>query len=177
MTANVEQVTDTEAPDDWKKRRRARTGTGLHFVAARWTIPALLIAYLFQGDVSGWPFVPRLALLVGLMAAIIAVECAFENARTWRTVQITGAVSVLVIGAIFGLAMFDTLRAQEFNQRRCLSIEKDMLSARPRRNDSHDLFSALGCKPQSLMRPYAPPTDREKRAGHPLPSGGYPMPE
>lgn len=62
------------------------------------------------------------------------------------------------------------------NDARCLSIQRDMLSAHARRADDPDLFSALGCVPEGEGSVYAPPTDRERRAGHPLPWGGYPPP-
>lgn len=42
------------------------------------------------------------------------------------------------------------------NDRRCLAIQRDMLSARPRRSDSPDLFQALGCRPQGEGSVYAP---------------------
>lgn len=42
------------------------------------------------------------------------------------------------------------------NERRCLAIQLDMLSARPRRADSPDLFQALGCRPQGDGSVYAP---------------------
>jgi len=43
------------------------------------------------------------------------------------------------------------------NERRCLAIQRDMLSARPRRADGPDLFQALGCRPQGEGGVYAPP--------------------
>jgi hypothetical protein len=42
------------------------------------------------------------------------------------------------------------------NDRRCLAIQRDMLSARPRRSDDPDLFQALGCRPQGGGSVYAP---------------------
>ncbi|WP_235516878.1 hypothetical protein [Sphingomonas sp. Leaf28] len=43
------------------------------------------------------------------------------------------------------------------NDRRCLAIQHDMLSASPRRSDSADLFQALGCRPQGEGSVFAKP--------------------
>lgn len=43
------------------------------------------------------------------------------------------------------------------NDRRCMAIQLDMLSARPRRADGPDLFQALGCRPQGEGSVYAVP--------------------
>jgi hypothetical protein len=43
------------------------------------------------------------------------------------------------------------------NGRRCIAIQRDMLSAMPRRADGPDLFRALGCRPQGEGNVYAAP--------------------
>ena len=43
------------------------------------------------------------------------------------------------------------------NDARCLAIQNDMLSARPRRSDGPDLFQALQCRPQGEGSVYAQP--------------------
>jgi len=43
------------------------------------------------------------------------------------------------------------------NVRRCAAIQQDMLAARPRRDDSAELFQALGCRPQGDGDVFAPP--------------------
>jgi hypothetical protein len=43
------------------------------------------------------------------------------------------------------------------NVRRCAAIQQDMLAARPRRDDSAELFQALGCRPQGDGNVFAPP--------------------
>ncbi len=52
-------------------------------------------------------------------------------------------------------------RAARSNARRCLAIQRDMLSARPRRSDGADLFQALGCRPQGVGSVYAPLKDNK----------------
>lgn len=59
------------------------------------------------------------------------------------------------------------------NDRRCIAIQRDMLSAHRRIEDGPDVFQALGCRPQGTGVIRVKPTDRELKAGHPLPSGGY----
>lgn len=58
------------------------------------------------------------------------------------------------------------------NDRRCLAIQRDMLSAQPRRADGPDLFQSLGCRPQGGGSVFAEPTRLEGAAGHALPGGG-----
>lgn len=70
----------------------------------------------------------------------------------------------------------DAINDVRANDKRCAAVQMDMLSAHPRRADSPDLFQALGCRPQGQGGVSAPPTDRERRAGHPLSWGGYPPP-
>jgi hypothetical protein len=64
----------------------------------------------------------------------------------------------LLIFAIFAslisfLMLQDTLRWTEkssrANDKRCLLIERDMLSPKPTRNDGPELFQAFKCRPQS----------------------------
>lgn len=69
---------------------------------------------------------------------------------------------------------FPMIDQSAVNDARCLAIQEDMLSARPRKANGPELFQALGCAPTGDdPRIFAPPTDREMRAGRPLPFGGY----
>lgn len=61
---------------------------------------------------------------------------------------VSGAIMACV-GVFFlavGAARADT--ASIANDQRCLTIQNDMLSAKPQRSDGPDLFQALGCRPQ-----------------------------
>lgn len=56
------------------------------------------------------------------------------------------------------------------NQKRCASIQGDMLSVTPRRSDGPDLFQALGCRPQGsedvhFPAPVAAPSQRGQLGG------------
>ncbi|KQS48251.1 hypothetical protein ASG20_14195 [Sphingomonas sp. Leaf198] len=70
-------------------------------------------------------------------------------------------VAVRAVVGSFGvfLLMFSFSQAEDeswANDRRCLAIQRDMLSANPRRDDGPDLFQALGCRPQGEGSVYAP---------------------
>ncbi len=64
------------------------------------------------------------------------------------------ALASFLLGCAFGYSGFKIDRA---NEMRCLAIQRDMLSAQPRRSDGPDLFQALGCKPQGEGSVYATP--------------------
>lgn len=69
----------------------------------------------------------------------------------------------LLVTIAFGSMFVDRLQktvkpaaiSVEANQRRCLAIQKDMLSSSPLRSDGPDLFQALGCRPQGEGSVYA----------------------
>lgn len=48
------------------------------------------------------------------------------------------------------------------NDQRCLTIQRDMLSAKPQRSDGPDLFQALGCRPQGEGGVAALPSSRSQ---------------
>lgn len=146
---------------------------------ARWTglgIAAAVLAFFSSAEIAAADPV-RLASIGLFIAIAIAVDHhAATNPgdkylRIWH-----GVTLVSFIGGAFILQM--TAREAEAtlsaNKARCLAIQRDMLSAHPRRSDGPDLFQALGCRPQGEGGVSAAPTDRERKAGHPLPSGGYP---
>lgn len=79
-----------------------------------------------------------------------------------------GALAGLGLAILFYLG--DTgMTASKANDKRCLAIQRDMLSAQPRRDDGPDLFQALGCRPQGegsiyakLRTPALPHQDRTR---------------
>lgn len=92
--------------------------------------------------------------------------------------RIAFALSSLVFLAFGGLTLLfaapPMLAASSANDERCRAIQEDMLSAHPRKPDGPELFQALGCAPTGFdRRVFAPPTDRELKAGKSLPFGGY----
>jgi hypothetical protein len=78
-----------------------------------------------------------------------------------------GALMLAVLAGFASLACFvlgvTELQAERApiasaNDKRCLAIQRDMLSARPRHADNPAIFGALGCRPQStaggsMLRP------------------------
>ena len=67
------------------------------------------------------------------------------------------------VAFVFLMNRLDASEAEsQINDRRCLAIQKDMLSARPRRLDAPDLFQALGCRPQGEGSVYASPAGRSR---------------
>lgn len=100
----------------------------------------------------------------------------------WATVDVKAEWAGWIGGAFFlvGAAMLfragdQATTLSKANDRRCLTIQQDMLSAHPRLPNGHDIFQALGCQPQGTEDQIrVPPTDRERLAQRPLPWGGYP---
>jgi hypothetical protein len=82
-----------------------------------------------------------------LAAASIVWGLRAYHSRSW-------AEGILAAGgAAFGFwllasALTTATTNSTLNDRRCLALQRDMLSARPRRADGPDLFAALGCRPQ-----------------------------
>ena len=71
-----------------------------------------------------------------------------------------GAMAVTGMALLFYLGDAG-ITASKANDKRCLAIQRDMLSAQPRREDGPDLFQALGCRPQGqgsvFAKPESPP--------------------
>lgn len=65
-------------------------------------------------------------------------------------------------------------RASRANDKRCLALQRDMLSEHPLRSDDPDLFQALGCRPQGEGSVYAPASESMIAVHHWLPWGGLP---
>lgn len=93
------------------------------------------------------------------------------DGKFWFGLGVLIGACGLILGFYTSLIALDGAHA---NAKRCLAIQRDMLSAHPRRSDDPDLFQALGCAPSGEGSVSAAPTDREKKAGRPLPWGGYP---
>lgn len=80
----------------------------------------------------------------------------------WLVIPILCAIMsgiLAIAGVIVAYASFEP--SGRANDRRCLAIQRDMLSAEPRRDDGPDLFQALGCRPQGEGSVYASPVARK----------------
>jgi len=85
----------------------------------------------------------------------------------WVSISAVIISAVALIGTIVPL-----LGRSSDNDRRCLAIQRDMLSAQPRRNDGPDLFQALGCRPQGGGSVFAKPAHVGQKAISTSPNGG-----
>ena len=73
--------------------------------------------------------------------------------RLARFIGLASIVSMTIGAVVTGL---DEPPADAAAQRRCLAIQRDMLSAYPQKKDGAELFQAFGCRPQgegSVMVP------------------------
>jgi hypothetical protein len=110
--------------------------------------------------------------LVALMAAdlgaghddLAPVRTSFEERSTaqvrWRSAQLW----CLFAGALLYLAASVAAARQLTDSaadRRCLAIQRDMLSAHPRKPDGPAIFQAFGCRPQGEGSVMVAPTKRE----------------
>jgi hypothetical protein len=93
----------------------------------------------------------------------------FGEVEDWQPEFLTGsdvwhagvAMLLSIASAGWGFTIASrAIDASAANDHRCLAIQHDMLSARPRRADSPDLFQALGCRPQGEGSVYALPRSR-----------------
>jgi hypothetical protein len=129
-------------------------------VAAAFGIPALIAAFVFQPAVAILNEGQRVRLWVLLIVVMAALGLALSYPidRWLRAVIVAAACYFLAIGWTW-IAHPNVVTAAA-NDRRCLAIQGDMLSARPRRSDGPDLFQALGCRPQGEGNVFAPPPKR-----------------
>ncbi len=114
-------------------------------------------------------------------AALWSAACILTlmTASNQRKLHIVGSQALLGFAGTVALmvAFADASTELKANDKRCLAIQRDMLSAHPRISDGPGKFQALGCRPQGTdTRIFVPPTDRERAAGKALPHGGYPPP-
>lgn len=147
---------------------------GFKALSAMFAVPTLLIAYWIQPDVATLSPTDR-----GIMVCT-SFSAAFIFAATWEfTEGFKSYMLGVLASAIIGVGSYyyvsaGPIASYKANVRRCLAIQRDMLSAHRRLSDGPEVFQALGCRPQGDGIIRVPATDREKRVGHALPNGGYP---
>lgn len=133
---------------------KAAASSGAGFVAA-----AALLAYILQPYVR---FLPSNTAIGGVVLAISLVG--YHAAAANKDFDKVAARAVVGGLGVF-LLMLSFFQAEDeswANDRRCLAIQRDMLSAQPRRHDGPDLFQALGCRPQGEGSVYAAPVGRKR---------------
>lgn len=163
----------SDSPDD----RRERQDRFQH----RWWGygTGLLVAYALSAPLIRYADPEALQIVGFLIAGVIFCGHAAmtdQPSNFTRALLIAALLAAASVAWVAADMLNHAARANRANDARCLAIQNDMLSAHPRRADSPDLYQALGCRPQGSAGVSAPPTDREQKAGHPLPWGGYPSP-
>lgn len=133
--------------------------------------------------VSGYLFSPVLqtldhasltsAAIYSASALLMFYQPRAQSKRTMLAWQVVGLFAAVLAVTTVARSVIRADQNQDANDRRCLAIQRDMLSAHPHKPDGPALFQAFGCRPQGEGSAYAPPTDRELRAGRPLDNGGY----
>lgn len=124
-------------------------------------MPAVLLAVAVSGAAIAffltpvmrfaplWLTVPAgIAAGVGLAIWFLGFDLGFPAKweKLWFAIHLAG-VTGLIIAFKF---MVDDANA---NDRRCAVLQADMLSEKPKRSDSRDLFTTLQCRPQGDALP------------------------
>lgn len=148
------------------------------FLANKFSVPAVLAAFFLQPDIEAMTVLSRLIFFSSILLwIVIATELHESKIGRVKAGLITGLASMIFLLPFFLLGVSRSGPEEEANDSRCLLIQRDMLSARPRMANPADVFQALGCKPQGRdVRIFVSPTNRERAAGKALPWGGYPPP-
>lgn len=111
-------------------------------------VSAVLFAFFTQPAMKFVAIHPTFdgALILGL--GVILVRVSYKMGRDM--IGILGGILAVGIGAYYlDTAVEAAMRAAAANDRRCWYVEQEMLSPQPQRSDLPDLFTALGCRPQS----------------------------
>lgn len=115
---------------------------------------AALMAYLCQPYV---PFLPEWTIaagaVTGMSLAALITAAARKKPHHVVAQALSGAGGIVLLLVAFAQAS----QERAANDRRCLAVQRDMLSAVPRREDAPDLFQALGCRPQGDGSVFAKP--------------------
>lgn len=155
------QCIDNAIPFAQRKRMTdPRARNEAHFRRHWWGYGlSMLILYAFSGPLIRYIPADNLHLM-GLIVAGI-VFCGYWASIYWgdwdAKVMLAIAVVLLPLVGIIGTStVTHGIQDGRANDRRCLAIQGDMLSAQPRRADGPDLFQALGCRPQGEGSVYAP---------------------
>lgn len=116
-----------------------------------WAFAAPILRYVQASDIWAVGVALGVVIYAGYWAMI------YFDSRDGKAMLI-----VALLFAIFAVYLTAPMLDHAFadsaaNDKRCLAIQRDMLSARPRRSDGPDLFQALSCRPQGEGSVYAPP--------------------
>lgn len=131
-----------------------------HPAVQAYTLPTLIVAatvgysaapILRFADADG---LAALGLLLGLGIANTVLAASDRMQPNWgatkRHKYKEQFAHLTILGSMIGLGwlVIEAYGHYQANERRCASIQADMLSPKPRREDGADLFQALSCRPQ-----------------------------
>lgn len=118
----------------------------------------LVVLYAFAGPLLRFAY-PGDLWLVGLLFACILYagywSMLYNDGWDGKVMLLTALVALVLAGLVASPVMNASLSDSRANDRRCLAIQRDMLSSMPLRSDGPDLFQALGCRPQGDGNVYA----------------------
>lgn len=124
-------------------------------MTARLGLPAILGAVILQQNLAALSSFERVELFMAIFIGAGVLATAFETARKWSTFLKFAMPTVVVVTAAVSFVFFQSVSNEAANDKRCLAIQRDMLSSMPLRSDGPDLFQALGCRPQGEGSVYA----------------------
>lgn len=133
---------------------RPRRG-GIEWVAARLGVPALIAAVILQPNLAKLTSVNRLMLFAALLGGATALTAAFEWSPTWSRFRKMALPVTIAVCVAYACLSASSIEDEVANDKRCLAVQRDMLSSMPLRSDDPDIFQALGCKPQGEGSVYA----------------------
>ena len=157
-----------------KKSNVRQRRDGAEFLVARLAVPGILAAVVLQPNLLLLSSMDRLILFGALLFASVVMVSAYETCSTKTRFLLRVFIAIIIGGITYGIVTVPAMVDEAINDKRCLSIQRDMLSAHRRIEDGPDVFRALGCRPQGSGIIRVKPTDRELRAGRALTDGGYP---
>jgi hypothetical protein len=116
---------------------------GVLVLAAVWTFFASpLITFEDASDLAS------AGMFLGTGASIGWISLRLGWGRRWEW----ASIAVILVGvALVGLQSFFTAQTYKANNKRCISLQQDMLSATPKRADGPSLFAALRCRPSGTQ--------------------------
>lgn len=129
---------------------------GRDFVATKLAVPTLIIAFFVQADVQRLDTFDRALLTTLAICAVVAIAVAYDLQLRSRYFALAVSIAIAPLSVAYGYKAQILSDDGKANDKRCLAIQRDMLSAMPLRNDDPDLFQALGCHPQGQGSVYAP---------------------
>jgi hypothetical protein len=111
------------------------------------------------GEVIGHALIVEQTGVYHEEAQVLISGMAARSRRSARWPQLAGWLSAMLFSAgavVTGLTGF---KIDIANDRRCLALQRDILSAQPRKTNAVALFQAFGCRPQGPGSVYAPRAD------------------